>query len=157
MPISRFVLTGLAALALSGVTAISVAQDVTITPDPALESLSVDEMVEKRQQIMKTSGGLLRSAGGLSGDDAVAAAETLIEGFSNLTVLFPEGSNTSDSRALPAIWEDWDTFESLLAQGVMTSEEMKTAAADGDSEAYMAAIKAVGGLCGQCHQQFRSK
>lgn len=157
MPISRLVLSGLAALSLFGATAISVAQDVTISPDPALESLSVDEMVAKRIAIMKSNGGLLRSAGGLTGDDAVAAADTLIAGFSDLTVLFPEGSITADSRALPAIWENWEKFESYLIEGVEAGTEMKVAAAAGDAEAYGAALKTIGGLCGQCHQEFRGE
>src|SRR4051812_13393580 len=87
MPLPKLVITAAVALALGAAAFTSYAQDVTITPDPALSSLSVEDMVAKRQELMKTNGGTLKTAGSLTGADAVKAAETLITDFSNLTVL----------------------------------------------------------------------
>lgn len=154
---SRILFSALAAVALAGSAAVALAQDMAVTADPALSDLSVEEMIAKRQATMKENGGLLRSAGGLTGDEAVAAAGTIQQNFANLTVLFPEGSVSDDSEALPAIWEDWATFEGYLMQGVEAAGEMKVAAEAGDAAAYGAAMKTIGGLCGQCHQQFREK
>jgi len=157
MPLSKLIVTAAVAVALGAAALTSYAQDVTITPDPALSGLSVDEMVAKRQATMKTNGATLKSAGNLSGADAVAAAETLIADFSNLTVLFPEGSDqVPGSEAKPEIWQNWDAFQSILTQGVVAATAMKAAAEAGDAAAYGAAIKTIGGLCGQCHQQFRA-
>lgn len=60
------------------------------------------------------------------------AADTMIRhGGSEMTTLFPEGSNGAPSEALDAIWEDWDDF-AALAQALRTSAEgMKLAADNG--------------------------
>ena len=72
-------------------------------------------LVDARQNAMREDGKLLRGAGRLTGDDAVKAAETLVTNFTNFPALFPQGSIVSDSKALPSIWEHWDTFTGLFA------------------------------------------
>jgi len=157
MPLSKLIVSAAVAVALGAAAFTAIAQDVTITPDPALSALSVDAMVAKRQELMKVNGATLKTAGSLTGTDAVKAAETLIADFSNLTVLFPEGSNTvAGSEAKPEIWQNWDAFQALLTQGVVAATAMKAAAETGDAAAYGTSIKTIGGLCGQCHQQFRA-
>lgn len=157
MPLSKLAVTAAVALAVGAAAFTAYAQDVTITPDPALTGLSLEEAAAKRQETMKLNGATLKAAGSLSGADAVQAAETLIADFSNLTVLFPEGSDqVKGSEALPAIWENWDTFQGFLKQGVTLATQMKAAAEAGDAAAYGTAVKSIGGLCGQCHQQFRA-
>ncbi len=48
-----------------------------------------------------------------------------------MTELFPEGSNGTPSEALDAIWEDWEEF-AALAEALRTSAEgMKLAANNG--------------------------
>ncbi len=157
MPLSKFVVSAAVAIALGAAAFTSYAQDVTITPDPALVGLSAEEAVAKRQETMKLNGATLKAAGSLTGADAVKAAETLIADFSNLTVLFPEGSDSvPGSEAKAEIWQNWEAFQGLLTQGVVNATAMKAAAEAGDAAAYGASIKAIGGLCGQCHQQFRA-
>ncbi len=157
MPLSKFAVTAAVALAFGAAAFASIAQDITITPDPALTGLSAEQAAEKRQEIMKLNGATLKAAGAQTGADAVKSAETLIADFSNLTVLFPEGSDqVPGSEALPVIWQEWDTFQANLVKGVTLATEMKAAAEAGDAAAYGAAVKAIGGLCGQCHQQFRA-
>ncbi len=156
MPSNRFTAFALT-IVVAAVATLSFAQDITITPDTALAALSPEEMVAKRQSIMKEDGGILKGAGALSGADAVAAADHLITNFSNLTVLFPEGSAVGDSEALPVIWENNAEFQAILVSAVTAATAMKAAAEAGDATAYMAAIKGVGGTCGQCHQTFRAK
>lgn len=156
MPLNKLAAFGLAA-AVAAVATFAFAEDVVITPDPSLASLSAEEMVIKRQTIMKEDGGILRGAGGLSGAEAVAAADKLITNFSNLTVLFPEGSIVGDSEALPVIFEKKDDFLAILGNAVATATAMKTAAEAGDAAAYTTAIKTIGGFCGQCHQTYRKQ
>ncbi len=133
------------------------AQDVVITPDPGLAALSPEEMVAKRQAIMKEDGGILKGAGALTGAEAVTAAEHLITNFSNLTVLFPEGSAVGDSGAAPAIWENNADFQAILAKAVAGATDLKAAAEAGDATTYTATIKTIGGFCGECHQTYRLK
>lgn len=156
MPSNRIAAFALAVVVAAAAT-FAFAQDVTITADPSLASLSPEEMVAKRQAIMKEDGGILKSAGGLSGADAATAAGHLITNFSNLTVLFPEGSAVGDSEALPAIWENNAGFQAILAKAVAAATTLKSAAEAGDTATYSATIKTIGGFCGECHQQFREK
>ncbi|MGN6488407.1 MAG: c-type cytochrome [Devosia sp.] len=157
MPLSKFAATAAVAFVAGAVALAAYAQDLTITPDPALTGLSAEQAVDKRQQTMKLNGATLKVAGGLTGAEAVKAADTLISNFSNLTVLFPEGSDqVPGSEALPVIWQNWDTFQGNLRKGVGFATQLKAAAQAGDAAAYAAALKSIGGLCGQCHQKFRA-
>ncbi|MGV3491478.1 MAG: c-type cytochrome [Devosia sp.] len=148
----------IAAIALAAVVAAAgtFAYAQTYVPDPAIASMTPEQMVALRQDHMKEDGGILRSAGNLTGAEAVAAAETLLQNYTDLTVLFPEGSAVGDSKALPTIWSDNATFQAILASGIEAATAMKAAAEAGDAAAYGAAMQTLGGTCGQCHQQFRS-
>ena len=143
-----------AGLAFIAVAAVAVAQDGAI--DPAISALSPAEMVVKREELMKSNGGTLRSAGNLSGAEAVAAADTLIYNFTNLPVLFGEATKDIASDSLPAVWENADGFNAIMAKALDAATAMKTAAEAGDAAAYAAANKALGASCGECHQSFRS-
>lgn len=156
MPSNRLVAFALSMVVAAAAT-FAFAQDVVITPDPALATLSPEEMVAKRQAIMKEDGGILKGAGALTGADAVAAADSLITNFSNLTVLFPEGSAVGDSEAAPAIWESNADFQAILAKAVAGATALKAAAEAGDAATYAATIKTIGGFCGECHQTYRQK
>lgn len=146
--------TLVAGVAFAAVAAVAIAQDVTI--DPAVSALSPQEMVAKREDLMKSNGGTLRSAGGLSGAEAVAAADTLIYNFSNLTVLFGEETKGLSSDALPAVWDNAEGFNAILHKGLEAATAARVAAEAGDGAAYGAAIQALGATCGECHQAFRS-
>lgn len=132
----------------------AIAQDVMA--DPAIASMSPEQLVESRVAAMKQNGGILRGAGALTGAEAVAAADTLIQNYTNFKVMFPEGSAVGNSEALPAIWENKDAFLAIFDKGITAAQEMKAAAEAGNADAYGAALKALGGTCGECHQQFRA-
>lgn len=115
-----------------------------------------EEAVTMRQNLMKEDGGILRSAGNLTGAEAVAAMTKLRDNYSHIPALFPEGSIVGESEALPAIWENFEAFTAIADAGVAAAESGIAAAEAGDAAAYAAAIQTLGGTCGQCHQQFRS-
>ena len=73
MPFRKIAFLALtAALVLSPV---AYAQDTpTIVVDPAIATMTVDQMVEARKSGMKQNGMTLRGAAALTGADAVAAA-----------------------------------------------------------------------------------
>ncbi len=143
--ISAMAIAGL--LAISAVT--SVAQDAFVAP------ATPEEAVEMRQALMREDGGIMRGLGGLSGADAVAALNTVLTNYSHIPDLFPEGSIVGDSEALPAIWENWDAFTAIVETGKAAATDAIAAAESGDAAAYGAALQALGGTCGACHQQFR--
>lgn len=114
-----------------------------------------EEAVSMRQALMREDGNILRTAGRLTGAEAVAAATTLRDNYSHIPALFPEGSIVGDSDALPAIWENWEAFTAIVETGVTAAEAGIAAAEAGDSTAYGEAMRTIMGTCGQCHQQFR--
>jgi len=133
----------------------AMAQDNPVVVDPAIETMTVDQLVEARQAAMKQNGGLLRSAMRATGDEAVAAATTLLQNFTNLPFLFREGSTAANSKALPLIWENWDDFRGRFDTDATHAQEALTAAKAGDAAAYGAALQAIGQSCGACHQTYR--
>ncbi len=142
-------------LALAGLMTIGVlaafAQDAFVAP------ATPEEAVEMRQAIMKSNGGTLRGAGELTGPEAVAAMQTLLDNFTHIPAVFPEDSIVGDSKALPAIWENWEEFTAIAETGRAAAESGLAAAEAGDAAAYGEALKTIGGTCGQCHQQFRAQ
>jgi cytochrome c556 len=151
------------ALAIAGLVSLPMAAAVfaqgegtTPTLAPFTAPATPEEAVEARQALMRTNGATLRSAGTLTGAEAVAAMETLYNDFENLPELFPEGSVVGDSQASPAIWENWDAFVAIAEKGKAAALDGWNAAQAGDAAAYGAAIQAIGATCGECHQQFRA-
>jgi cytochrome c556 len=142
-------------LALAGLMSVGViaafAQDAFVAPT------TPEEAVELRQATMKENGGTLRSAGALTGSEAVAAMQTLLDNYTNMPALFPENSVVGDSKALPVIWENWEEFTAIIETGRSAAESGLAAAEAGDAAAYGEAVKTIGATCGQCHQQFRAQ
>ena len=153
MSLPRLAVFFAAGALVAGFASTAIAQEAAA---PDFAAMSHEELVEARQDAMKEDGGLLRRAGGLTGAEAVAAADTLIRNYTNLPHMFPEGSNIGDSKALPVIWQDFETFTGIFAKGLQGANDMKAAAEAGDAAAYAAALQVVGGTCGECHQKFRS-
>jgi cytochrome c556 len=131
------------------------AQDMPVV-DPAIASMSVDELVAARQAAMKEDGMMLRNAGDATGEDAVKIATTVLQNFINFPALFREGSLNDKSHALPIIWEQWDHFEGLLKTGQAAAADMQAAAESGDTATYGEALQTLGGLCRECHQTYRA-
>ncbi|MEQ1771389.1 MAG: cytochrome c [Devosia sp.] len=154
MPLRKITAIALAALIVA-FSAAAFAQTTPIVVDPAIATMTPEQLVETRQAHMKQNGGILRGAAQLSGADAVAAATTLLQNFTDFPALFVEGSVVGDSKALPAIWERWDEFNAILVKDQVSAAAALAAAEAGDTAAFGAAIQAIGGSCGECHQQFR--
>lgn len=144
--ISAMAIAGLLALGAVG----AMAQDAFVPP------ATPEEAVAMRKALMREDGGLLRTLNGLSGAEAAAALNIVLTNYSHIPEVFPEGSIVGDSEALPAIWENWETFTAIVETGKTAATQAIAAAEAGDATAYATALKALGGTCGQCHQQFRS-
>lgn len=149
MSLDKLASLAAAGLMLFGVAA-AFAQDAFVAP------ASPEEAVEMRQALMKEDGGLMRSAGDLTGAEAVAAMQTILTNYTHIPDVFPEGSIVGDSKALPAIWENWEGFTAIVETGKTAAAAGLAAAEAGDAAGYAAALQALGATCGQCHQQFRS-
>ena len=154
MSLAKITILALAGLMTLGVATSLQAEDAPVV-DPAIAAMTPEAMVAARKAAMKEDGGVLKGAGNLTGADATAAAETLIKNFTNLPVLFPEGSLVGDSKPLPAIWENFGDFTSIFAIAQKGALDLKAAAEAGDAAAYGAALQTIGGSSGMCHQKYR--
>jgi len=156
MPMKSPLILGFA-LALT-VAAVATAQDTAaVVVDPAIAGMTNDQLVEARQSAMKQNGMTLRGPASLTGEQAVAAATTVLQNFANLPALFREGSGTDKSKALPAVWQNWDDFKGRFDHDAEVAARMLAAAQSGDTAGYTAAIQEIGDSCGACHMTYRSR
>lgn len=148
-------------MSLKKLTALSIAGLVTIAMAVPVfaqgEALVGADAIAKRQELMKAIGGTLKSAGGLTGDARVEAAQSVVDDFAAFGELFPEDSQTGNTKALPAIWTDKDGFMTVYTAAITASANLLTVAQSGDDAAWGTAIKQVGGTCGGCHTLYRAK
>jgi cytochrome c556 len=119
--------------------------------------------------IAERRAGLKRMGGHMEAFKPVAEArgdvraleprvDDMIVWYRGLPALFPTGSGTGDTKALPAIWQDFSGFEradqALLGQLAV----LKAASAAGDAAAFAAAYAETGPkFCGGCHRGFRAR
>ncbi|MCL4791340.1 MAG: cytochrome c [Gammaproteobacteria bacterium] len=74
-----------------------------------------------------------------------------------LKVLFPAGTGTGDTDALPLIWQEQARFGELLTASEKSTADLRAAVAAGDKAATMKAFKAVGDSCKGCHDRYRKE
>ncbi|KIN76949.1 Cytochrome c, class II [Sulfitobacter mediterraneus KCTC 32188] len=83
-------------------------------------------------EAMKRLTPMLRGQTAYDPDVVRNAADTMVRhAGTQMTELFPEGSNGAPSEALDAIWEDWEEFAALAEALRSSAEGMKLAAENG--------------------------
>jgi len=81
----------------------------------------------------------------------------------NLQRLFPEGTAMgadvgAETRALPAIWENWAEFEQVAMRFQEETAKLAEVAQGGDMTAVAQQVGVLGKEgCGACHENFRQK
>lgn len=125
------------------------------------------EQQKAREDLMKVMGqnlGVLgKMAKGEMDFDASAAgtaADALNEAAVKVTALemWEEGTDSTmvaEGRALPAIWENLEDFETKAAALVTATEGAQAAAGEG-LQALQASMGALGEACGACHKAYRA-
>ena len=78
-----------------------------------------------------------------------------------IPTLFPAGTSTDElgdkTHALPAIWQQMDSFKADAANLGTQAGKLAEAAQGGDMAAFSAQFAAMGKACGTCHTDFRAK
>ena len=148
-------------MSLKKLTALTVASLVAVALAAPVfaegETFSSLDAIVKRQEVMKTIGGTMRSAGTATGDARVEAAQTIVDNFALLGELFPEDSQTGgNTEALPVIWTDPEGFMTAYNAAVTASAAVLAAAQSGDDATWGASLKALGATCGGCHTTYRA-
>ena len=117
-----------------------------------------EEVVEYRQSLMQAFRMHMGGVGAAMSETApmghaVYHAEAFHGMAQALANAFPAGSE--GGRALPAIWADGDGFMYRVTDIQNATASLVSAAESGDAEAVGAAMQAVRGTCGSCHQNYR--
>jgi cytochrome c556 len=118
--------------------------------------------ITERKDVFKSFGGALRPVGPmLRGEAPFEAAKvqealkTIAEGAPKAAKLFPAGSGTGDTKALPAIWADNARFLGMFTK--LEADARGAAAAIRDEASFKAEMPKVLSNCGTCHDAFRAK
>lgn len=85
----------------------------------------------------------------------VAHARAVESVAARLPEMFIEGTGGPPSRALPAVWENWDAFVERAGALEAAAANLAETAEGGDVQATLAAFAATGQTCGACHNDFR--
>ena len=136
----------------------------------ALFAATVNVQAEEPENYIKYRQAMMKAIGGHSGaasqivrgkvareDDLAMHAKALADLSSNITRLFPEGSDFGETRAKEAIWSQWEKFEQAAGDAAKATAAFSEAAAAGNREQIAVAFKDVGESCKACHKDFREK
>jgi cytochrome c556 len=99
----------------------------------------------------KTLGGM--ASGKIAFDKAAAdaAKAALIADSKATPAAFQTEASDPASRALPAIWTNWDDFVAKAGGLSAAAEALDTSSA----ETIAAGMEAIGGACGACHKSYQ--
>ncbi len=147
-------------LASVGIIFTATAQQEAPTP----EQLAVSS-TETRQAVFKllsfNMGTISGMARGTVEFDATIA-ERNANRIAELAPMIPELFAARDTRgftveteALPIIWDRMDEFNEKASNLVTAANAFAEIARSGDKNATVAAVRAFGGACGNCHETFR--
>jgi len=119
------------------------------------------DAIEQRIKLMKANGAASKALKAAVAEKDYATielkAKDIAGGVDKVEGLFPKGSTSDKSRALPAIWEKWDDFKKDAADLKTAAAELAEAAAKKDGALVAAKFKSVGGACSSCHKAFRAE
>ena len=121
------------------------------------------DVIARRRAGLKTMGQhmeAMKAVADARGDAraVVPRIDEMIVFYRGMPALFPAGSGTGDTKALPAIWTDRAGFEAANTRLLGQLEVLKTAAASGDGAAFATAYQVTGPqFCGGCHRTFRAR
>src|SRR5258706_5090577 len=127
----------------------------------ASQVIAQEDVIEKRQKLMKSNGAAAKAMKKAVEEKDYATVETkakdIGDNMDKVLDLFPKGSTSEKSRALPAIWEKWDEFTKGPAKVKKAAADVADAAKAKDDAALPAKLKALGEACDSCHKNFRSE
>lgn len=127
---------------------------------------AVADPIEQRQANMKERGAIMKVLGPmLQGKadfnaDVVAAELAKLEenakAGSDLEALWPQGSDTGETKAAPAIWTDFAGYKAA-SEKYAENVAAAVAAKPQDLAAFQASFGPVASGCGSCHELYRNK
>lgn len=118
--------------------------------------------IQARKDVLKTFGPASRAPGLMLRGEAPfelaavqAALRVFAEGAPKLPALFPDDSQSGDTKALPLIWQEKDKFNAIFTK---LEADSKAAMTSITSEAtFKTEMPKVLGNCGTCHTAYRAR
>lgn len=119
------------------------------------------DVIEKRQKLMKSNSAAAKAIKGAAESKDYATIQTkakdIMGNAEKIPDLFPKGSTKGKTKAKAEIWKDWDDFRKNAKNLGKAAGDLADAAKAKDDAAITAKVKAVSGVCGDCHKAFREK
>lgn len=137
----------LAVLLMGATAGVAVAQEGPVAQRKAL----MKEIGQKAEM----GGNILKGQAAYDPQTAAAIFKTFADNIKSFGSLFPPGSDTGDTKALPAVWSDRAGFDAAIAK-------FEKAVADnapnaGTESGFKVAFMTVAESCRSCHQSFKAR
>ena len=129
----------------------------------AAQAGTPEDAIKYRQAVMSTLAGHIGAITMIFGgkvehqDYLLAHAEALASGAEQTAKLFPAGSGTGKTDALPLVWEDAAGFAKAAEAGKTATAALRDAVKSGDKAAIGRSLKPVFDSCKGCHDRFRKE
>jgi cytochrome c556 len=127
----------------------------------AAAAQSCDDVITKRQDLMKASGAAGKTGSSMMKGETpfdLAKAQEVLAAFAEdakeMPTLFPDCSKTGDhTTAAPAIWDKADDFKAAVTKFAADVKAAQDNTKDLDT--FKTNFQTIGKNCGTCHQAFR--
>ena len=136
---------------------------VLLSASTSIGSVSVDEAIQKRIAMFKSSGKNIKKLNKLIRTGDVTKANKLVNFHvtwsEDMSFLFPIGSEASTSNGSDAssdIWDNQTGFKNAIKQYKLASKKLKASLRSADSESINETFQDFVGTCKSCHKQFRN-
>lgn len=122
-----------------------------------------EDAVKYRQAVMNTLSGhvsaisLIFSGKVEHQEYLLSHAEALAASGDQIGKIFPAGSATGKSEALPLIWEEPEKFQKAANAAKDATAQLRDAIKGGDNAAIGKAMKPVFEACKGCHDRYRKE
>ena len=140
-----------------------VALTTVLLASTSIGSVSVEEAIQKRIAMFKSSGENIKKLNKLirTGDvtKAIKLTNFHVIWSENMPLLFPIGSEASTSNGSDASSDIWDNqigFKNAMKQYNLTSKNLRASLRSADSVSINETFKSFVGTCKSCHKQFRN-
>jgi cytochrome c556 len=152
MPKRFGLIAAVCALSAAGLAAAQSAQPLPTSPETYVAARQASFGLSAA-----TFGGLKAALdAGQTPKSQAFQAKALARWAKTLPTLFPEGSTTAASKALPAVWSDRAGFDKAAAGYVEATAKLQAAAEADDKAAFEAVWAQTREACGTCHKSYRA-
>lgn len=122
-----------------------------------------EDAIKYRQAVMNTMAGHVGAitliVSGKVDHQAylLSHAEALAAAGEQLGQIFPAGTDTGKTDALPLIWGEPDKFQKAAEAGKAATAQLRDAVKSGDKAAINKSLKPVFDSCKGCHDRYRKE